>query len=217
MTKTDKIKIVIADKQYLICKALEAILKDRFNISGIVYSKSELLNKIACDPPDLIIVDFLMFDFDSIADLKELKKQIRGIIVLSNEVSHSEFVELSDAGIENILLKTTDESELFRAIECCLKGRKYFSEEILELVIEKNQRKNTFGKSCHLTQSEMDIVKLIAEGLTTKQMAAKKFLSFHTIMTHRKNIFRKTGVKSISELVMFAVKAGWIDNIEYYI
>jgi DNA-binding NarL/FixJ family response regulator len=58
---------------------------------------------------------------------------------------------------------------------------------------------------------------MIAEGMTTKQIAASKSISFHTVMTHRKNIFRKLGVNSSSELIMFAIKAGWIDNIEYYI
>ena len=53
--------------------------------------------------------------------------------------------------------------------------------------------------------------------MTTKEIAAQKHISFHTVMTHRKNIFRKLNVNSSSELIMFAIKAGWIDNIEYYI
>jgi len=60
-------------------------------------------------------------------------------------------------------------------------------------------------------------VKLIAEGLTTKEIANRKHLSFHTVNTHRKNIFRKLNVSNTSELIMFAIKSGWIENIEYYI
>jgi DNA-binding CsgD family transcriptional regulator len=66
-------------------------------------------------------------------------------------------------------------------------------------------------------QSEIEIVKLIADGHTTKEIALKKHISAHTVMTHRKNIFRKLDINNISELVMFAVRKGLIDNIEYYI
>ncbi len=68
-----------------------------------------------------------------------------------------------------------------------------------------------------LTASEIEIVKLIAEGMTTKEIASRKNVSFHTIMTHRKNIFRKARVNNASELVMFAIRAGIIDTIEYQI
>jgi DNA-binding CsgD family transcriptional regulator len=68
-----------------------------------------------------------------------------------------------------------------------------------------------------LTASEIEIVKLIASGLTAKEIALKRHISFHTVNTHRKNIFRKLGVSNSSELIMLAIKSGWIDNIEYYI
>jgi DNA-binding CsgD family transcriptional regulator len=80
-----------------------------------------------------------------------------------------------------------------------------------------NAQKNTNTGFCQLTATEMEIVKFIAEGMTTKQIAAKKFISFHTVISHRKNIFRKADVNSVSELIIYAIKAGWIDNIEYYI
>ncbi|MBI5008743.1 MAG: response regulator transcription factor [Bacteroidia bacterium] len=68
-----------------------------------------------------------------------------------------------------------------------------------------------------LTPSEMEIVRLISEGLTTKEIASRKNISFHTVITHRKNIFRKLGVSSVSELIMYAIKSGWINMIEYHI
>ena len=69
----------------------------------------------------------------------------------------------------------------------------------------------------YLTVSEIEIVKLIANGLTTKEIAAKRNISYHTVNTHRKNIFKKVEVSNASELIILAIKAGWIDNIEYYI
>ena len=58
---------------------------------------------------------------------------------------------------------------------------------------------------------------MIANGLTTKEIATKRIISNHTVSTHRKNIFKKIGVSNASELIIHAIKAGWIDNIEYYI
>jgi DNA-binding NarL/FixJ family response regulator len=210
-------KILIADPQYLTSKALEVILKEKYNVIGIVTTKSDLLEKIKSNLPGLIIIEYSIYTNFSFLELTEFKKQVPHLLLIANKLTQSELAELNEACIESIILKNTDEFELFTAIESCIRGRKYYSEELFKLIIEKNQKKNTFGESCQLTPTEMEVVRLIAEGLTTKQIAAKKFLSFHTVMTHRKNIFRKTEVKSVSELLMFAVKAGWIDNIEYYI
>ena len=68
-----------------------------------------------------------------------------------------------------------------------------------------------------LTATETEIVKAIAQGKTTKEIAAERFLSIHTITTHRKNIFRKLGVNTAHEVVKYALRAGLVDNEEFYI
>lgn len=210
-------KILIADPQYLTSKALEVILKEKYKVIGIVTTKSDLLEKIKSNLPGLIIIEYSIYTNFSFFEMADLKKQVPHLLLIANKLAPSELADLNEACIENIILKNTDEFELLTAIESCIRGRTYYSEELLKLIIVKNQKKNNLGELSSLTPAEMEVVRLIAEGLTTKQIAAKKFLSFHTVMTHRKNIFRKTEVKSVSELLMFAVKAGWIDNIEYYI
>jgi len=107
--------------------------------------------------------------------------------------------------------------ELFEALEATLKAKKYFSNELLDLLFESTEKKNQADESGQLTISEIEIVRLIADGLTTKEIASRKFISFHTVISHRKNIFRKLGVTSISELIMYSIKAGWINTIEYHI
>ena len=98
-----------------------------------------------------------------------------------------------------------------------MNGKKYYSDEILDLFLDLSVTKFSADAQKHLTASEIEIVKLIAEGLTTKQIASKRNISYHTVNTHRKNIFKKVEVSNTSELIMHAIKAGWIDNIEYYI
>jgi DNA-binding CsgD family transcriptional regulator len=80
-----------------------------------------------------------------------------------------------------------------------------------------NEKKFSSEETGQLTASEIEIVRLVAEGLTTKEIAIRKHISFHTVATHRKNIFRKLGVTNASELLMYAIKAGIIDTIEYHI
>ena len=68
-----------------------------------------------------------------------------------------------------------------------------------------------------LTQTETEILKDIALGMTTKEIADKRFSSFHTVNTHRKNIFRKLGVNNVHEATKYALRAGLVDSAEYYI
>jgi len=68
-----------------------------------------------------------------------------------------------------------------------------------------------------LTTSELEIVKLIAGGMTTKEIANKKNISFHTVISHRKNIFKKLSINNSSELIMFAIRKGLIDSVDYSI
>ncbi len=212
------INILIADSQFLTREALKDLLGEKFSVVTFVDSREELVAYLEKYTVALIILDYKLFDFDSpdeIANLKNKYPQVH-ILILSNYLTQEDISGLSAAGIKNFLLKTADETEFFRAIDSTLEGKKCYSDELLDLIID-SKKKSRFDEPCALTSAEMEIVKLIAEGLTTKEIASGKFISFHTVMTHRKNIFRKLGVTSASELIMFAIRKGWIDNIEYYI
>jgi len=214
-------KIVIADSQYLIVESLKALLNSdgRFKLTSVVNTKSDIIRSLESEKCELLITDINLIDYDSIFDLRQIKTKYPylGILILTNAVSKTEFTELSKSGIKNILYKTADHDDIITAIESTLKGKKYYSEEILDLMLELGENKQIQEEPTNLTGSEIEIVRLIAEGLTTKEIANQKHISFHTVNTHRKNIFRKIGVSSASELIIHAIKAGWIDNIEYFI
>lgn len=212
-----KNRIVIADPQYLTCIALELILQEIYDIVFVCNNRSDLLHWIKNGKAELVIFDHILTDFNIVSGIKNLIQNISHIMIFTNEVTRSDFKELTRAGIQNMVLKSTGKDELLHAVDMALKGKKYYSDEILQMIVENNTLENPSSQISQLTTSEMEIVKLIAEGLTTKDIAARKLISFHTVITHRKNIFRKTGVNSVSELIMYAIKAGWIDNIEYYI
>jgi len=214
-------KIIIADTQFLVIEALKALLgnDERFSTIEIVSSCNELHKVLGKESFQLLITDFALIDCDSIDKLQKIKQKFPdlAVLVLTNSINKAEFTELSKIGVKNIIYKMADRDEVFAAVDAALKGKKYFAEEILDMILEQGENKPVLEESVQLTSSEIEIVRLIASGRTTKEIANQKNISFHTVNTHRKNIFRKMGVSNASELIIHAIKSGWIDNIEYYI
>lgn len=215
------VNVLIADNQFLITESLKYILHshESFNIINVVTEKSELLTALEQDHTSLLIIDPSQIDIAGASELKEIINSFHElkVLVISNNITRKELHEFNSAGITNIILKIAGKEELFDAIDSSLKGKKYYSDELLDLLLKSDERSNSSEEPVQLTASELEIVRLISEGLTTKEIASRKFISFHTVISHRKNIFRKLGVTSVSELIMFAIKSGWINSIEYYI
>jgi DNA-binding NarL/FixJ family response regulator len=212
--------ILIADIQFLIIEGLKEFLGKEVGIIESVGSKYELLKALSVHVPDLLIIDYSLMDFDGFNDLKKLKESYpkMGIVILTGSLTRNELIEYHHSGIKNILHKNADADELMACLHAIKQGRKYYSGIILDMMLDFNEKKGIVDDSVQqLTASEIEIVRLIAAGLTTKEIASKKCISFHTVMTHRKNILRKVGVSNASELIMYAVKRGIIDTIEYHI
>ena len=213
--------VIIADAQFLVVETFKNLIQaDRhFHLSGVAATKQELLKLLKSGTTDLLITDVENIDYASSDDFKRIMEeypQIK-ILVLTNSISRMEFLSLSKAGIRNIIYKNVEKEELLSAIQATLKGKKFYSDEIMDLYLDVNESRYTVEENKSLTPSEIEIVRMIANGLTTKDIASRKNISHHTVSTHRKNIFRKLEVTSASELIICAIKAGWIDNIEYFI
>jgi len=221
MNTNKTVNVIIADSQYLIVEALKSLIgtDERFILAGVADTQNDLYKLLDKAQSGLLITDFLNIDYDGLDDLKSIREKYPelSVLILTNVISKAEFAGLSKVGIKNIIYKTADKEEIFNAIESTMKGKKYYSDEILDLFLDLNENKYTVEDPKHLTASEIEIVKLIADGLTTKEIAAKRNISYHTVNTHRKNIFKKVEVSNASELTMLAIKSGWIENIEYYI
>ncbi len=214
-------KVLIADSQFLITESLKNILQDddRFNVINVVMEKRELTRELSRGDISLLIIDPSFIELASLSELKELINSYPHLqlLVITNGLTRNEMLELNNNGINDIILKTAGREEIFEALAATLKGKKYYSSELLDLMFDSGEKKSSGEETGQLTVSEMEIVRLISEGLTTKEIASRKFISFHTVITHRKNIFRKLGVSSVSELIMYAIRSGWINIIEYHI
>lgn len=218
----NKPKILLADPQTLTRKGIVRVIKEELKYDNVetANTKEELYNKLPEIRPDLLIIDYDLFDFENIEELETVKKlsPATNLLVLSDNKAMEDILRVLDCGINDYILKKCDELELSEAITATLNNRKFFCSEVLDALVDsKTPASNKSKETCHLTCSEIEIIQLIAQGLTTKDIAARKFLSFHTVNTHRKNIFRKLGINNTSELIMYAIRAGIIDTTEYYI
>jgi DNA-binding NarL/FixJ family response regulator len=222
MKKSDKpAQVLIADSQYLITESLKHLLQcdGRFVVNKVVTEKNDLIETLKLNNTSILIIDPSLVDIAGYSELKEIKVSFPNLklLIITNSVTRKELHEFNTIGINNIILKNEGKEEIIEGLNDTINGKKHYSNELLDLLFESNEKKFLGEETGQLTNSELEIVRLIAEGLTTKEIAARKFISFHTVISHRKNIFRKLGVTSISELIMYSIKAGWINTIEYHI
>ncbi|MFO7369868.1 MAG: response regulator transcription factor [Bacteroidales bacterium] len=214
-----KLLILIADNQYLVIEGLKSALGNGHILLGSVQSKAELYRAIRRQVPDILFLNYGALDFEGYGDLRSLRADFPGlkIVIIANSISPPEFNEYAGCGIKHILLKNAGKDELEECLTAVIRNKKYYSELVLDMMLDSGKENKTRVEYVQLTTSEKEIVALVAGGLTTKEIAQKRSVSHHTVMTHRKNIFRKLGVTNVSELLMYAIKTGIIDTIDYQI
>jgi DNA-binding NarL/FixJ family response regulator len=209
---------IIADNQELTHFALESLLrKDNENIVYHVSDRAGLVALLKEHESAVVLLDYTLFDF---ADEDQL-------LIIAERFSLSQWLliseELTPQFIRRIIysshqfsmvFKDGTMSEIQEALKAVTRHNRYLSQRALETLISQQQEEEA---PSILTQTETDIVKAIALGKTTKEIAAERFSSIHTITTHRKNIFRKLGINTAHEVVKYALRAGLIDPSEFYI
>ncbi len=212
---------VLAINQDLVRLGFEYLIQSevRNNPIEIVTTKSELRRALAMNDVPVVLVDFEAFDFieiEEVATLSQAFPESKWLFVADkvNEV----FVLSLTTAIQgaNFILKTNTQDIVVAAITATIQGKKYFCSEALEVILEGRTRKTIDHRSI-LTPTEYELVQLLAQGKTTKEIAEERCLSHHTVNTHRKNIFRKLEVNSVQELIKYALKHGLVDLTEYYI
>ena len=210
---------IIADNQELTRFALESLLKN--NEYATVYrafDRAGLVELLKEHESAVVLLDYTLFDF---ADEDQL-------LIIAERFSLSDWVLISDdltpqfirrvvysSHQFSVVFKDGPLSELHEALNAVNLHTRYLSQRALETIITQQQQEEETPNV--LTTTEMEIVKAIAQGKTTKEIAAERFSSIHTVTTHRKNIFRKLGINTAHEAVKCALRAGLIDPSEFYI
>ncbi|TDO29375.1 response regulator [Sediminibacterium goheungense] len=208
------IKLLIADDHLIFRKGFKKILEDvnSLNIIGEASNGSELLTLAQQLKPDVILVDVSMPVMDGVMAVKELcKRQVtKRIIALSVFSQETHIMEMLEAGALGYLTKGVGKKEILEAIEAVYENRPYFCKEsgkqVLDL-IEKYQS----GYRNHLivfSEREKDIIRLICDGFSSKEVAHMLYISQRTVEGHRTRIMKKMRVKSIAGLVTYACEKG---------
>ncbi len=205
----NEIKLIIADDHELFRNGLAELLRkhDDINIVKSVADGIELMGLVKKQSDaDIVLLDITMPNMDGFQVLKELKALNSNLkpIVISMHNDGNYIAKCAKMGAYGYLLKNTDESELILAIRSVNKGKKYFSAEISEKMINFMSTQSVSENV--LSNKETEVLGLIAKGLTTKEIATSLFVSSRTIETHRANILKKLEVKNTAELIKKAAK-----------
>jgi len=199
-----KTTIIIADDHKLFIEGVESLLakhSDEFEIVAKAKDGEELLKLLDTLSPDIVLTDISMPHKTGIQVIEESRKKHPNIkfIVLSMHEDGQYIVKSVKAGAYSYLLKNVDEEELFTAIKTVARGKKYYTEYISKLLIENmSDDHNAYDK---ITTRESEVLKLVAEGKTTKEIADTLFISTRTVETHRVNLMKKLQAQNTAELI----------------
>ena len=215
-------KIIIADNQDISNAGWHYFLQNIFEGTDIceVTDKKELIRLLIESPESLVILDYTLFDFESVNELIILQERFkRANWILFSDELRDDFLRmvLYNTHSFSVLLKDCSREEITTSLKEAVRGNRYICNQVSNLLISNDKTPNNLNGKQILTQTEQEILKDMALGKTTKEIAAKRFVSIHTIMTHRKNIFRKIEVNNVHEATKYAMRAGIVDLAEYYI
>lgn len=179
--------------------------------------KAELMLALKDNDDTVVVLDYTSFDINDADELLILQQRFTHTrwLLFSEDLS-ADFVRVLIASSMqfSILLKESPMSEIKEAMKFCIHGNRYICQRMTEVLLAPS---HDVEEKINLTKTETEILKDIALGMTTKEIAEKRFSSFHTVNTHRKNIFRKLGVNNVHEATKYALRAGLVDSAEYYI
>jgi DNA-binding NarL/FixJ family response regulator len=211
-----KIKLMLVDDHRLMLQGLASLFAKRDNIEIVATTNGaeDAINKARALRPDVIVMDINMQGMSGLEACKWIKDQdehVR-IILLSMEV-RKDYLNIGiQNGISGYLVKDIEDDVLFEAVEAVSEGKQYFTEAITKLVFEEyyqHQKLKVVPQTKlpdELTKRELEVLKLVAQGMTNKQVAESLFISVKTVETHKSHILDKLGLSNSGELMKFAVK-----------
>jgi two-component system, NarL family, nitrate/nitrite response regulator NarL len=206
--KSGKINLALVDDHQIVIDGLMSLLKghDKFRLCFATTDPTEVLQKMELVPIDVLLTDVMMPGLPGNQLAKAVKQKFPDVKILALSMSgQGDLVNemINDADISGYVLKNIGKQELLKAIEKIADGGIYFSEEVINELTRTSERKKQ-NEEAHLTDREIEIIRLIEKEYNNKQIAEALFISERTVETHRKNIFRKTNTNSVIGLVKYA-------------
>ncbi|MBN2891696.1 MAG: response regulator transcription factor [Bacteroidales bacterium] len=208
----DEIEIIRIGLLNIFNHSSDIIVIDDFN------SFDELSDFLALNCVDLIIADFFQsenFDFDFFRSIKKRNKNTK-ILVFSNVLDKKIIFSSIRAGVDGYLHKTAVKEEIIDAVRKVKENNEYFSENVSNIILKSYLSNVKYGeeisekKPRNLTRREIQILKLVCDGMTNQQIADGLCISIRTVDTHKSNIMQKLQLKTTADLVAFAFKSGLV-------
>jgi two-component system response regulator NreC len=210
----NRTKVLLVDDHQIIIDGMKSLLQnsDEIKVAGEANNGREALRVMEILEPDVVLMDIDMPVMNGIDTLKEIGKRFPGVkvIILSMHNEAGMIKSLMNIGAQGYLLKSCTQDELIGAIRKVAGGQPFFSPEVTLSLLKPDADNHTgFDQQIELlTDRETEILKLIAEGFSNKEIGSKLFISHRTVDTHRTNLMKKLNVSNIAGLISYAIKNG---------
>lgn len=213
------VNFILADNQELTAYALKSLIREQESATiHDATNKDQLISQLQKEEKSVVVLDYTLYD---IQDEEQL-------LVIIERFPRTQWIMVSDDltlqvmrklvyTVRNVSIVFKDSPfKLFRhAIEYATRGERYLCQRAAEVLICQQADEEQRPKV--LTETEIEILRGVAQGKTTKEIAFERYSSIHTVNTHKKNIFRKLQVNTAHEAVKYAFRAGLVDPSEFYI
>jgi DNA-binding NarL/FixJ family response regulator len=212
-------RIFLVDDHTIVRDGLRALLANEPDITivGEAGNGQELLDRLPTTPADVVLLDANMPVLDGLATTQRLRAEYPQVrVLILSMLAHERYIgQLFDAGASGYVLKSAEKDEILVAIQMVISGRQFLCSDLglsmLRKVLAKDDEPDETTKASRLSRRESEVLQLLAEGLTTNEIAEKLFTSKRTIETHRQNILEKTQTKNTAALIRLAVTQGMLD------
>jgi len=209
-----KVRVLLADDHKMVAEGLGALLEPEFELVGIAENGHELLDKAEQLKPDVIIADITMPSLNGIDAVAQLKKSGSQAKIVFLTMHHDAMYanRAFEAGASGFVLKHSAPDELLTAIREVLKGRTYITPIIAEELMQtyKNGDHKKENPVRKLTSRQREVLQLLAEGKSAKEIAQSLHISSRTVEFHKYHIMEELSLKTSADLVQFAIKHGII-------
>jgi two-component system response regulator NreC len=212
------IRIVLADDHVVMRNGLKLLLERQpnFAVAGEAINGREAVEICEKLKPDVLVLDIAMPNLNGIEAARQISAKLPqiAIVILSMHSDESYVLRALKAGARAYLLKDSAEADLINAIRAVSDGKAFFSPAISKMLVEdyirRLEQRGVEDSYELLTTREREILQLLAEGKSNKEVAAMLNLSLYTVETHRGNILQKLNLHSVPELILYAVRKGVI-------
>jgi DNA-binding NarL/FixJ family response regulator len=210
-----KLRILVADDHGLVRRGARALLQARhgWRVVGEAANGREAVEKAIKLKPDVAIVDISMPELDGVEVARQIREEvpITKVLVLTMHESDHMVRRALDAGARGYLLKSDLTDSLLKAVKAVSEGKRFLTPKVSEIVLEgflktRSQHQQGERAGARTTPREIEIVQLLAEGKTNKEIAAALGITVRTVETHRSKIMLKLGLHSLAELIHYAIR-----------